>query len=107
MAELIQGYTVEVVNSLQWANVEQTAFNCIAKFAEAANPIPFTAVPDDIYTHTWEIWERGLNGEFGEISPMEPPVEDPAAAMALTSQEDLMDVIKSLEARLAALESKT
>ena len=59
--------TVETVSSLKWNNAEHTSFDCVVKFVEFDETLPFTANPVDKYTHTQTIWKNGIAGEFGKI----------------------------------------
>lgn len=105
----IAGLNVQSVISPEWSNAENTAFNCIAKFAEYQETVPFTATPDDPYTHSQEIWTQGLAGAYGEINPYPGPpaglfVAEPEMAQASAETEALKATVAALEARLAKLE---
>lgn len=44
----------------------------MVKFAEFNEVLPFTAVPDDIYSYGRELYSRAKAGEFGEVIPFTP-----------------------------------
>lgn len=69
-------FTVESVTNLSWSNPEHTQFDCVAKFAEFDEPMPFGCNASDTYAHSQEIWGRALAGEFGAIAEYVEPTLD-------------------------------
>jgi hypothetical protein len=61
-------FTVEYAKDLTWSNPEHTTFDCVAKFAEFSEEIPFACVQSDKYAHSQELWQRATAGEFGSIA---------------------------------------
>ena len=48
-------------------NKERTVINCVVVF-ESLGSVPFSAVPEDQYAHTVEIYNRCVAGEFGPVA---------------------------------------
>jgi len=69
-------FTVDYVKTPKWANEQHSMFECIVKFDEFADEMPFGCNSADEYEHSKEIWTRTLTGEFGEISQYVPPAID-------------------------------
>lgn len=69
-------FTVNYVKSPKWADEQHSMFECIVKFEEFADEMPFGCNSTDVYEHTKEVWNRALAGEFGEISEYVPPAVD-------------------------------
>jgi hypothetical protein len=63
------------VQSPHWANADQTLIDCIVTFDHIAEPVPFTANPNDTEEHGREIFARCMAGEFGEVAAYVPPPE--------------------------------
>jgi hypothetical protein len=77
---IVQEINYTVVRNLKWTNPEHTAFDCEVNFNHLfENFVPFHCTKAEaeglIYTHTTEIWERALSGEFGPIAEYEEPVQ--------------------------------
>jgi hypothetical protein len=67
------------VKNLKWTNPEHTAFNCEVNFNHLSDEfVPFHCTKEEaerlIYTHSTELWERGLHGDFGPIAEYESHV---------------------------------
>ena len=67
--------TVESVSSLVWVNSDNTQFDCVVKFAQFVDPVPFGCNVNDPVAHNQEIWAKVIAGEYGEIAPFVPPQE--------------------------------
>ncbi len=79
---IIEQINYTVVRNLKWTNPEHTAFNCEVNFNHLWEEfVPFHCTKSEaeglIYTHTKEIWERSLSGEFGPIAEYEEPYNPP------------------------------
>jgi hypothetical protein len=62
------------VLSVQWANAEHTAINCMVNFDDLREElVPFTAVAQGDYPHSHEIFARCVAGDFGAITEYVPP----------------------------------
>ena len=58
----------KIVKNLKWANEEHTIINCDVDFDDLKEDfVPFSATADDMYEHTKEIFNKSINGDFGEI----------------------------------------
>lgn len=69
----------ENVNSLVWADKDNTIIDCKVTFPSLRMEIPFTAHINDPEEHGREIYERAINGEFGPIGEYverTPPVKN-------------------------------
>lgn len=62
--------------NLVWANQEQTVFDCDVKFDTLEAEVPFSCSVTDTYSHSQDLWERGIAGEFGAIAAYVPPPVD-------------------------------
>lgn len=69
-------FTLDYVKSPQWADAQHSVFECVVKFDEFADEMPFGCTSADKYEHSKEIWTRTLAGEFGEILEYVPPTID-------------------------------
>jgi hypothetical protein len=54
---------------------ENAGINLKVKFKEFTEEMPFHATSNDPHDHGKELYERALNGEFGEIQPYVAPPE--------------------------------
>jgi hypothetical protein len=64
----------KMVKNLKWANEEHTIINCDVDFDDLIEEfVPFSATADDIYEHTKEIFNKAINGDFGEIEEYSKP----------------------------------
>lgn len=75
---LVPQVNYTVVRNLKWTNPEQTAFDCEVNFNHLfENFVTFHCTKAEaeglIYTHSTEIWEKALSGEFGPIVEYEEP----------------------------------
>lgn len=66
-------FTIEYVKNLRWANAENTAFDCVVKYAEFNEEMPSGINGIDPYAHIQEIWTKGNAGEYGVIAKYIPP----------------------------------
>lgn len=83
--------TIVRVTNPQWANVEHTAINVTARFAEIDEDLPFTAVPNDTEAHGREIFARASAGEFGAIDVYVPPSNERLAVDARMIRNQLLN----------------
>lgn len=59
----------KIVKNLKWANEEHTIINCDVDFDDLKEEfVPFSATDYDMYEHTKEIFNKAINGDFGEIA---------------------------------------
>lgn len=62
----------------RWANAAQTILDCDVDFEEIEEAtVPFTAVANDKYAFTSEIYNKILNGDYGTIAAYVAPPSDP------------------------------
>lgn len=88
MARLL---TVSDVRNCRWADSEQSAIDCEARFAEmGAEYLPFTARPDDIELHSRAIFRAASDGHYGEIQSYRPPAQVDVAAEARAARDMLL-----------------
>jgi len=76
---IVPEITYAYVKDLKWTNPEHTAFDCLVNFNHMIEEyVAFNCRKEEaeglIYTHTTEIWERAMSGEFGPIAEYEPHV---------------------------------
>jgi hypothetical protein len=79
------------VSSVQWANAEHTAINCMVNFDDLREElVPFTAVAQGDYPHSHEIFARCVAGDFGTIAEYIPPPQPTTEQLAaiIRSQRD-------------------
>ena len=76
MAENI-GITYSDVKNPRWANEEKTLIVCEVNFdhINSEEYSSFAARLEDIYTHTIEIYNRCVAGDFGTITPWDSTVD--------------------------------
>lgn len=58
---------IEYIKNPVFSNADNTAIDCIVKFAEIAEELPFNAMASDNAAHGREAFERLIAGEFGPI----------------------------------------
>ena len=78
------------VNSLQWANAEQTLIDCVITFDHIGEPLPFTANANDSAAHGREIFARCIAGDFGEIAAYVAPSADVVAEQVRAQRNQLL-----------------
>ena len=61
------------VENLRWVNAEHTRFDCDVFFVQLNEVVPFACDMNDKYSHSQEIWTKGLSGEFGPIAEYVDP----------------------------------
>ena len=72
------------VSSVQWANAEHTAINCMVNFDDLREElVPFTAVAQGDYPHSHEIFARCVAGDFGVIAEYVPPPQPTTEQLAM------------------------
>lgn len=87
MEKIDAGFKIEYARELKWINHEKTRVDCIVKFENIEEEIPFTIDPEDFYKHSLDLWENALAGKYGEIAEYTPPPK--------TDFEMLMDEYKN------------
>lgn len=55
------------VTNPQYADTSGRIINCWVKFNDFANPLPFTASPEDCETHAQQIYQELKSGKYGPI----------------------------------------
>jgi hypothetical protein len=71
--------TFESAHSPAYAAEDGSCISLMVKFAEFNEELPFGATNHDPHEHGRNIYERALDGEFGEIAPFSvsgPPKSD-------------------------------
>lgn len=66
-------FTVESVKEIKWTCPDHTQFDCVVKFAEFSEEMPFGCFLSDALQHSVELWQRVTSGEFGEIAEYVDP----------------------------------
>ena len=61
--------TFESAHSPAYADAEGCCISLMVKFAEFNEELPFGATNHDPHEHGRNIYERAVDGEFGEIAP--------------------------------------
>ena len=63
------------VKNLKWANKEHTAIDLECNFSHLKDEaVPFTASPNDTEQHGRDLFQKAVNGEFGEIAEYVKPI---------------------------------
>ena len=65
--------TIQSAKDPTWANEEHTSINLIVKFEEFGDEVPFTATPYDPMPYGVELFNNGVAGDYGTITPYTPP----------------------------------
>lgn len=65
---------IKNVQNLVWNDVNKTSFDCIIELYGIESAIPFTATSNDTSSHGKEIYNKGLNGDFGIIAEYIEPI---------------------------------
>jgi hypothetical protein len=79
------------VRNPQWSNAENTIIQCDVKFDALGDKFhPFSAVAFGDYSHTHEIFSKCITGEFGVISPYQPPAPatDEQISLSVRTERD-------------------
>lgn len=74
-------FTVEKVRDPKFANADGSKIDCIVKFKEFADELPFTADANDCHEHGRDIHAGILAGHAGPIAAYVPPPADPDPAV--------------------------
>lgn len=75
MEKIDANFKIEYAKDLKWANPEKTQIDCIVKFEHLGEELPFTIDPNDIYKHSYDLWENANSGAYGEIAEYVQPAE--------------------------------
>jgi hypothetical protein len=73
--------------NLFWTSPEEDRFDAEILFAEESEYLPTACgvVEVGVVPHMTDLWNRAVNGEFGQIAPFVPPPEvDPDAQNTAT-----------------------
>lgn len=62
-------FTIVSAHSPVYTAEDGSRIDLVVKFAEFDEEMAFTAAPEDLYTHTVELYNRAIAGEFGAIAP--------------------------------------
>ncbi len=90
----------KIVKNLKWANEEHTIINCDVDFDDLIEEfVPFSATADDMYEHTKEIFNKAINGDFGEIEEYVKPYHETEEGM----EEMRLENENSLKAQILEL----
>jgi hypothetical protein len=68
-------FNLEYVKNPVWVHTTETQFDCLVKFTDFEQELPFGCGINDPLPHVQEIWRRTLSGEFGPIAPYAGPPE--------------------------------
>ncbi|MEG2039678.1 MAG: hypothetical protein RR068_01015 [Hafnia sp.] len=63
------------IKNMNFVNEEQSAINLIADIDGVGEELPFTANSTDVMDYGRELYQRAINGDFGEIVEYVAPVE--------------------------------
>ena len=72
-------------HSPAWGNSERTIVNLMATFEWLTEEVSFTATPYDVEDYGRELFQRSINGDFGEIIEY---VEPPKSIGQMIAEED-------------------
>lgn len=64
------------VRNPRWANSDGSSIECLISTNTLIGEVPFTASKFDPEPHGRDVYARCVVGEFGEIAPMEPQVQN-------------------------------
>jgi hypothetical protein len=64
---------IESAQNPRYVTEDNLAIDLMVKFAEFADPLPFTAVPDDCEPWGRDLFNRAVAGEFGTVAPWVKP----------------------------------
>lgn len=70
---------------MKWIDAEHTTFECVVKYAEFNEEHPTGVNANDSYAHIYEIWTKGIAGEYGEIAEYVVPIREVAEDQPDTS----------------------
>lgn len=93
--------TVNSARNPVWGDYQQTVIDLEVDFDELDEVyVPFTADPNDPESHGPDLYNRALNGEFGEVGAFVPPskLTGESAMVALRSERNnLLSVTDYIE----------
>ena len=101
--------TVVEVRNVHWADYAQTMIDMEVNFQELDEDfVPFTAIPNDEFTHGVTLYNNAVNGDYGPIAAYTPPANitgDQAMAMLRAERNQKLDETDYIEmpTRWAAL----
>jgi hypothetical protein len=72
--------TIENIRNPVFCNDERTAIDCLIKFEEFSEELPFNATSYDSMEHGRQAYQRIMAGEFGEIGEFVEYLPIPVAA---------------------------
>lgn len=70
--------SVEYIKSPVYVSADETRINCIVKFSNFAEELPYTAANNDIEPQGVAIYNAITAGDAGPIAPYVPPPAPPA-----------------------------
>jgi len=80
---------IEQVTNLQYSDPLNSKIDCMVKFTEFNEAIPFTADPNDVEEHSRIIYQNAINGGYGAISDyIEPIIPEALLWQGLRSERD-------------------
>lgn len=77
--------TVEYVKNCSYTK-DGSSFECVVKFAEISEELPFHATPNDAEEHGRLIYSNISAGLYGEIAPYAPPLGEAIPVVDVTPQ---------------------
>lgn len=78
-------------HSPAWGNAERTIVNLMATFEWLTEEVSFTATPYDTEDYGRELFQRSIDGDFGEITEY---VEPPKSIGQMIAEEDAWKLIE-------------
>lgn len=88
------------VKNLRWSNSEKTKIDCLVNFDLFPEEyVPFTADPNDNQEYSKEIFNRSINGDFGEILDFveNEPIIPNLTSYQIRSQFNLIGIRQEVE----------
>lgn len=73
MEKIDANFKIEYAKNLKWVDAEKTKIDCLVKFEHISEEIPFTIDPNDLYKHSFDLWENANAGKYGTIAEYVPP----------------------------------
>lgn len=68
---------IQYVKDAIYVDKEHTTIDCIVKFAELEQEVPFHACRDDVEAHGRQLFDDLINGKYGAIADWPEPYVDP------------------------------
>jgi hypothetical protein len=91
-------FNIETVSAARWLNEAKSLAECLVKFEQLSEPVPFTASPNDAEAHSREIFRMIAEGEAGEVAAYVAPPPAPPPVPASVTKWQAIKVLKGTPA---------